>query len=251
MPTDVDDNIMRRYIDAQIEGIHNHIERQFISQRQQVTDGLATMEARIDGFYATRELIMSSLQVNMDKRDEVFRTRVEELQRYIDKVLGEKDRSIDMATSELDRHLHEHIQTQVEQIRTALHSAELLESKRVEQLMTVIMGVRRELEAGAQASKEAVTKSEHAIDKRLEGMNEFRAQLSDQSASFLPRETFDSTMNGWDLWRQSVDRSLSINSGENSGRREIQSSLRANLTIAVSVIAVMVAIASAIVINHH
>ncbi len=37
----------------------------------------------------------------------------------------------------------------------------------------------------------AVTKAETSHEKRLEGMNEFRAQLGDQSKTFLTRAEYD------------------------------------------------------------
>jgi hypothetical protein len=37
------------------------------------------------------------------------------------------------------------------------------------------------------SSKEAIIKAETATEKRFESVNEFRAQLSDQTHSFLPR----------------------------------------------------------------
>lgn len=41
------------------------------------------------------------------------------------------------------------------------------------------------------ANKEAVVKAENATEKRFESVNEFRAQLSDQSSSFMPRVEYD------------------------------------------------------------
>lgn len=37
------------------------------------------------------------------------------------------------------------------------------------------------------AAKESVVKAEAAVEKRFDGVNEFRGQLSDQAATFLPR----------------------------------------------------------------
>lgn len=41
--------------------------------------------------------------------------------------------------------------------------------------------------AALQAAKEAVTKAEIAAEKRFDSVNEFRAQLSDQANTFMPR----------------------------------------------------------------
>lgn len=49
-------------------------------------------------------------------------------------------------------------------------------------------GVRREAVAALAASEKAIVKSEATYEKRFEAVNEFRAQLSDQTATFMPRE---------------------------------------------------------------
>lgn len=41
-------------------------------------------------------------------------------------------------------------------------------------------------------TSEALNKADSALERRLEGMNEFRAQLDRQTATFLTREIFDS-----------------------------------------------------------
>jgi hypothetical protein len=41
------------------------------------------------------------------------------------------------------------------------------------------------------AAERAVSKSEIASEKRFDAVNEFRAQLSDQASTFLPRAEFD------------------------------------------------------------
>ncbi len=42
-----------------------------------------------------------------------------------------------------------------------------------------------------QSAAEAVRKAETAMEKRFDSVNEFRAQLSDQARTFLPRPEFD------------------------------------------------------------
>ncbi|KPJ65314.1 MAG: hypothetical protein AMJ43_10985 [Coxiella sp. DG_40] len=43
----------------------------------------------------------------------------------------------------------------------------------------------------ADAAKDALIKADQIMEHRLEGMNEFRAQLTSQACTFLPRETFE------------------------------------------------------------
>lgn len=53
------------------------------------------------------------------------------------------------------------------------------------------------------AIKEAVNKAEAATEKRFEGVNEFRSQLSDQSRTFIPRSETESMFKS--LERQITD----------------------------------------------
>lgn len=48
------------------------------------------------------------------------------------------------------------------------------------------------------ASDKAVTKAEAATDKRFDGVNEFRSQLSDQASRFVTRDTFDARVTSID-----------------------------------------------------
>lgn len=60
------------------------------------------------------------------------------------------------------------------------------------QLKEFILGILAERDKATgialAAQKEAILKAENSVDKRLEGMNEFRKTLSDQAAHFIPRE---------------------------------------------------------------
>jgi hypothetical protein len=75
---------------------------------------------------------------------------------------------------------------------------ELAEDKSAKALATALSDHQREHEIHINAhAKEheytnlAIIKAEGSLDKRLEGMNEFRAQLSSQTATFVTREIFD------------------------------------------------------------
>lgn len=50
--------------------------------------------------------------------------------------------------------------------------------------------------AALQAAKEAVNKAETAAEKRFDAVNEFRGQLADQAATFMPREVAETQMAG-------------------------------------------------------
>ena len=62
----------------------------------------------------------------------------------------------------------------------------LTDSKFVTQEAMMTGGAER-VRLALDASKEAIIKAEVATEKRFEGVNEFRAQLSDQARTFMPR----------------------------------------------------------------
>lgn len=49
----------------------------------------------------------------------------------------------------------------------------------------------RAVQSALLAAKEAVIKAETATEKRFEATNEFRGQLADQTATFIPRLEYD------------------------------------------------------------
>jgi hypothetical protein len=106
-----------------------------------------------------------------------------------------------------------HVGAQVSQIGAALTSSEALEKERIrlvsnelqdlaervetvytttrEQFELRINGVQRELAIANNAAATAIAKAEAATEKRFASVNEFRAQLADQVARFVPREVAD------------------------------------------------------------
>ena len=65
--------------------------------------------------------------------------------------------------------------------------------------LAVALKSQQESQAAALASIDrSVTKAEIAIEKRLEGLNEFRATLSDQQRDLLPRPEFRAVMKGYE-----------------------------------------------------
>ena len=58
-------------------------------------------------------------------------------------------------------------------------------------VQAALVAQEKAVAAALAAQKEAVNKSEASYDKRFESVNEFRAQLSDQGRTFLPRNEAD------------------------------------------------------------
>ncbi len=58
----------------------------------------------------------------------------------------------------------------------------------IDVLVERIESLRREMKSEFASVERAVSKAEAATEKRFEGVNEFRAQLSDQAARFITRD---------------------------------------------------------------
>lgn len=58
---------------------------------------------------------------------------------------------------------------------------------RQESLVTAMTAAEKAVNAALAAAEKAVTKAELAAEKRFDATNEFRGQLSDQAATFIPR----------------------------------------------------------------
>ena len=76
--------------------------------------------------------------------------------------------------------MNDHIDHQVEQVKQALAALTLLLAERDGRMDDRFL-----------AHKEAIQKAESSLNKRLEGMNEFREQLKDQTATFAIKEQTD------------------------------------------------------------
>jgi len=144
-------------------------------------------------------------RVNRDHVDTVFQEH-----RIADETAGiEREKAAQILADALktsiasgDDHLKQHIAMQVGQIHAALESAERLETSRAlalaekiaaldASMMERLAAQQRETQLVAEAAKEAIQKAEMANEKRFDGVNAFRQQLTEQSKDFMPREVAD------------------------------------------------------------
>lgn len=84
--------------------------------------------------------------------------------------------------------LRAHIQFQIEDLRGMLQERYDTQTKAVDAAFKAAEGA---VQAALASAEKAVTKAEVAAEKRFEATNEFRGQLSDQAATFLPRAEAD------------------------------------------------------------
>jgi len=99
--------------------------------------------------------------------------------------------------------LHAHLQQQLDDLRTMLDERYATQVKAVDAafaaqqqaMTTALAAAERAVATALQSAEKAVSKAEVAQEKRLEGVNEFRAQLTDQAATFVRREDVDVRLN--------------------------------------------------------
>lgn len=85
---------------------------------------------------------------------------------------------------ERDKRYEQRFNSQQEAMEKAFTAAE-------KAVAAALAAAEKAVNAALTAQKEAVNKAETAAERRFEAVNEFRGQLADQAASFLPRKEYD------------------------------------------------------------
>jgi hypothetical protein len=78
---------------------------------------------------------------------------------------------------------------------------------------------QKAIEAALSAAKEAVTKAEHASEKRFEGVNEFRSTLADQQRTLMPRTEVEVLFQGLTERVKKLEVATSNSSSEQAGTK--------------------------------
>jgi crotonobetainyl-CoA:carnitine CoA-transferase CaiB-like acyl-CoA transferase len=117
-----------------------------------------------------------------DERDSGVRPPVQHVTilDHISALLHARDRYYDRLFAETDNRHQQRFDAQKE----ALNAAFAAQKAATDAALTA---ADKFAAAAMQAAKEAVEKAETANEKRFESVNEFRAQLTDQANTFLPR----------------------------------------------------------------
>ena len=95
-------------------------------------------------------------------------------------------------------------------------------------LQDALTAQEKAVEAALLAAKEAVTKAEAATEKRFDSVNAFRAQLADQSASFMPRAEYDANHKALEDKSNMVGDRQNRMDGNIAGMRESRAEQRGN-----------------------
>ena len=164
---------------------------------------------------------------------------VDTLHTYVDRVIT------DMRTM-----LDERYATQVKAVDAAFLAQQTA-------MQTALAAAERAVATALLSAEKAVTKAEVAQEKRLEAVNEFRAQLSDQAATFVRREEVDVRINAIDgkldseaarlVERiRSIENRIDLTQGEHSGANNNRNVAVQMTGVALVVVSVVVAIVAVI-----
>ena len=87
-----------------------------------------------------------------------------------------------------------------------------------EHLLAVIDEREKAVLTSIASSKEAIEKAERATEKRLEGMNEFRAALNDRDRLFIPRAEYETVVKQIEGSIGDLKKRMELKDGEKAGR---------------------------------
>lgn len=110
---------------------------------------------------------------------EIIRILQERDRRYVDRAQS-MEQALGQRISDLKSMLQERYETQTKAVDAAFLAQQTA-------MQTALTTAERAVQTALLAAEKAVGKAELASDKRFESVNEFRAQLADQAATFMPR----------------------------------------------------------------
>lgn len=125
--------------------------------------------------------------------------------------------------------------TQIADLRKTLEYLDVLKANEKLQLER-IEGVRREAHDRAVATEQAIQKADAATEKRFSAVNEFRAQLADQAANFMPREVADAQINEVRKQITALTARLDLSAGKSAGSQQAIGYMIAAATLFLSLI---------------
>lgn len=199
--------------------------------RGQIDAAVALSTARMDGMDAARQQYLTMLAEQRSS-----------LQLQIDQRLGTADRLFTLIQEQVDRRIA---------------SSEQLGLQRHNDLRDLVLtgqeSARAAVQAALDAAKEATSKAETSTAERFRGVNEFRAALTDQTATFVPRTEYDARNKALeDRVAGNADRMgalelqltsrLDLASGRDAGQGESRTEQRLNISQVIAAISTLAAV---------
>lgn len=206
--------IDREYLyEAQLQKIQEELDRRFFTTRRE----LGSVKELLDRVLAEREKAVALTERERERAAAALRTGLEQaitegdgrLREHVSNQYEQVSAALISADKlelaridAITKALEAHVARQVEQINLAREAAMQRADAMAEALSAQIAEVdrraiasldaaRREANFAQEANDRAIQKAEVASDKRFDAVNEFREQLREQTASFMPREVVD------------------------------------------------------------
>jgi len=191
--------------------------------------------------FPTREDIKSAQELLQSQLDRRF----QDVEKVANIELEQRDKAVEVLAKTLeqqvlggDENLRQHIAQQIKQIELALEAAYKLMEARLGTLDQQIKSVHREIDIETAATKTAIQKAEMATEKRFESVNEFRAQMADQSALFISRREVEATIGGISEKVSAITDRINRSEGKGSGMSQIIAWIFGSVGLVVGLIAI-------------
>ncbi len=149
---------------------------------------------------------------------------------------GETDAQPSSWTPDL---LHLHLQRQLDDMRELLNERYATQTEAIQVSFTA---AEKAVQTALSSAEKAVTKAEIAAEKRFEAVNEFRAQLSDQAATFPSRNEVDTRITAMGDKVAGLASRLDKIEGNTSGSSDQTTRIIAGILAAVAVISLLITI---------
>jgi hypothetical protein len=152
-------------------------------------------EASVSGW--TVDTLHSHVITQFEMLNNTQETRVKLLQDELDRRLANMQKAIDDRRADL----RDNLMTQLNGLREMLNERYATQTKALDAafiaqqtaMKTAFDAADKAVAAALESAEKAVVKAETAAEKRFESVNEFRAQLTDQAATFLSRNEYNTT----------------------------------------------------------
>lgn len=139
------------------------------------------------------------------------------LKSYFEAILREQRQATEMASTEREKAAQILREGLAHQIDSGDRALEHHIQEQVRQIRTIIDMGSAQVRAAFDASEKAILKAEVATERRFESVNEFRAQLASQTASFMPREVAEARLAEIATKVEETTRRLDTTQGKSAG----------------------------------
>jgi hypothetical protein len=174
------------------------------------TDNTALREILAEQIRSVRDYLSARIESQESTRDQYLislRERSEYFQDEIGERLSSFQLQLDQRFESSRKLLDERYDTQIKALDKAFIAQETA-------MRTALEAAEKAVQTALVSAEKAVAKAEVAAEKRFESVNEFRAQLTDQAATFLSRNEADVRINSLAEKLESDTKRSTLNASE-------------------------------------